>query len=392
MAKPISFLKASPKGKSVLFGAPDDFDFMSILRDAVSIKCAIAFGHMSGWRQIDLALRDSRAKSISILLGRAFFQTEPDLLDQLLVKEQRKKSFQGRLAPSAPTFHPKVWMIETSATTHVIVGSANLSHGGFMMNTECSIYTDDVKTTESISGWFREQWDDSSPLTPGLCEIYREQFNRTKAQRSALRKAIDAATEGLEAAQIAWRRSDAIEAARLYFKTPEGMSAAMDRLEAMDRIRKCLKPPAFEFTKTDWLNFLGIPEFGDLKRINRDTAKQLPSIRRAFLHLADENVPLAERIENVVPPGGRFHVDGIGKNVVTKVMAMLSPKKRPVYNEPVAKTLNSFGYPLGLSRTFGEHYDAFCREVQSFVKECGLSEVLSVDSFFEYYSHEHKKR
>jgi hypothetical protein len=383
--------KTSSKAKSVLFGAPDGFDLLSALSNAVSIKCAIAFGHMSGWKKIEAALSGSSANSINILLGQAFFQTEPDLLDHLGERELNKKSFQGRLAPVKPTFHPKVWVIETSATTHVIIGSANLSHGGFIENTECSAYIDDRKVAEYITKWFHVLWDESSPLAPDLCQIYRKQYDKTKAQRSALRKAIEDATQELERVQLEWRRKEAIEEARLYFKTTEGKEASEDRRQAMDRIRKCLKPPTFEFTKADWLEFLGIAEFGDLKRIDRDTAKHLSQIRRAFLHLADEGIPLATRIDEVVPLGSKYHVHKIGQNIVTKVMAMLNPKERPVYNERVEKTLIAFGYPLGGSKTFGEQYEAFCLEVQSFVKECGLSEVLSIDSFFEYYSRKKKR-
>lgn len=384
--------KTQSNSSSVLFGAPDEFDFLSALRSAVSIKCAIAFGHMSGWARIHAALSSSPARSIEILLGQAFFQTEPELLDHLREREQNKGSFQGRLAPVKPIFHPKVWVIETSETTHVIVGSANLSNGGFIENTECSAYINDRTVAESINGWFCRRWEESSPLTLDLCRIYRRQHEKTKAQRSALKKAIEAATEELEVAQLEWKRSEAIEAARLYFKTPTGMAASEERREAMDRIRKCLRPRTFEFTKADWLEFLEIKEFGDLKRIKRDTAKSLPQIRRAFLHLADERIPLAKRINEVVPLGGKYHVKNVGKNIVTKVMAMLHPEKWPVYNERVEKTLIAFGYPLATSETFGEQYDAFCREVQSFVKECGFTEILSIDSFFEYYSRKHEKK
>ena len=134
MAQAISFLKASPKGKSVLAGAPGAFDFLSAVREAQTIKCALAFGHMSGWHEINAALNASSAKSVAILLGQAFFQTEPDLLDRLTERQQDRKGFQGRLAPAKPTFHPKVWLLETSSATHAIVGSANLSRGGFIDN------------------------------------------------------------------------------------------------------------------------------------------------------------------------------------------------------------------------------------------------------------------
>jgi hypothetical protein len=77
-------------------------------------------------------------------------------------------------------------------------------------------------------------------------------------------------------------------------------------------------------------------------------------------------------------------------NIATKVLAMLEPAARPVYNQPVADTLGAFGYATTTKESEGKRYEIFCREMSSFVKECGLSQMLKIDSFFEYYAHSHK--
>jgi len=392
MTSPRPFLgKGQPASGSVLIGAPDTFDFLAALRGAVSIKAAVAFGHMKGWREIKEALRTSSAKGIEILVGQAFFQTEPDFLDRLHAEEQKKALFRGRLAPRKPTFHPKVWIIKTRTCTHLIVGSANLSYGGFVENTECSAYISDESFADSITAWFDGLWKISSPLAPALRRKYREQYDKTKIPRSRAHEAIQEAADELEHAQIQWKRREAIAEARSYFASADGIRGAQERKEAMLRIKKCLKPPGFQFTGSDWLQFLAIPEFGSMKRIKRDTAKLVHKLRKAFLFLADDHIPLATRIDEVVPTTGKFHVPGIGMNIATKVLAMLHPKEMPVYNARVEDTLIAFGYPLGGKKSKAEQYREFCREVQSFAKECGFSEVLSIDSFFEHYSHEHLK-
>lgn len=134
VTKPHPFLKRDPGSESVLTGAPTDFDLLAALRDATSIRVAMAFGHMAGWRRIEAAVLHSAAREIFILLGHAFFQTEPKLLALLLARERDSASphIHVKLASSASTFHPKVWIIENGQVTHahVIVGSANLSNGG----------------------------------------------------------------------------------------------------------------------------------------------------------------------------------------------------------------------------------------------------------------------
>src|ERR1035437_4138052 len=150
---PQPFLKQSSARESALVGAPPDFDFLARLRKAVSIRAAIAFGHMSGWEEIDAVLNDSTAQNVHLLLGRSFFQTEPDLLDLLCARQEKSTPphFEVKLAPATPMFHPKVWVIEHKGSADAIVGSANLSFGGFAANTECSGYFSDPEVIESLT-------------------------------------------------------------------------------------------------------------------------------------------------------------------------------------------------------------------------------------------------
>ena len=91
------------------------------------------------------------------------------------------------------------------------------------------------------------------------------------------------------------------------------------------------------------------------------------------------------RMNEVVNKGRSHHVHGIGWNVATKVLAMLNPRKMPVYNQAVEETLRSFGYKIDPQESTGVAYQAFCTAMQSFVKECGQSEMLSIDAFFSHY-------
>ena len=77
----------------------------------------------------------------------------------------------------------------------------------------------------------------------------------------------------------------------------------------------------------------------------------------------------------------------LGDTLASKVLAVLHPKEMPVYNARMENTLIAFGYPLGGKKSGGERYRDFCREAQRFAKQCGFSEVLSIDSFFEYSTH-----
>ena len=384
---PQPFLKQSSARESALVGAPPDFDFLARLRKAVSIRAAIAFGHMSGWEEIDAVLNDSTAQNVHLLLGRSFFQTEPDLLDLLCARQEKSTPphFEVKLAPATPMFHPKVWVIEHKGSADAIVGSANLSFGGFAANTECSGYFSDPEVIESLTNWFESIWTRSSPLTVELCQAYRKQYEKTVQARDHMKKVIATADDELTSMQCDWMRQEAIDLAKKYFLSNIGKAEAKARIDAMASIRRLLKPPTFAFTKADWLQFLTIHEFGSMKRIRKDTAHHLSEIKKAFLHLADDSIPLETRMNEVVNKGRPYHVFGIGRNVATKVLAMLHPKKMPVYNQAVEETLRSFGYTIDPQESTGAAYQAFCTAMQSFINECGQSEMLSIDAFFSHY-------
>ena len=385
-ARPQSFLKGGSPDRSVVVGAPAGFDFLATLREATSIKAAIAFGHMSGWDQIRSAIANSSAQSIQILLGQSFFQTEPEVVDSLLKLESNR--FHGKLAPVQSTFHPKVWIVESRNSSYVIVGSANLSYGGFVDNTECSAYLSGRDTIQALNNWFKSLWKSAVPLKSELCQAYREKYSKIAGAKAAARAAIQQATDDLTALETTWRKQDAIEQVRRHFATQKGRDSGDRRIAAMDEIRKCLKPGSFAFTTRDWHRFLTIHEFGSMKRIRRDTDRHLPQIRKAFLYLADESKPLAERVDAVVAGRGRYHVNGIGMNIATKVLAMLNPRERAVYNKRAAETLETFGYDTNREATKGAMYAKFCKDWRIFVKDCGLSDMLRIDSFFVRTHHE----
>jgi hypothetical protein len=101
MAEPAlaPILESGASDRSAVIGAPEDFDFLVLLTYAEVVRVAIAFGHESGWSQVEHALRCSTALRVEVLLGQAFFQTEPELILELmgLQKQSAAPVFEVRL-------------------------------------------------------------------------------------------------------------------------------------------------------------------------------------------------------------------------------------------------------------------------------------------------------
>ncbi len=176
--------------------------------------------------------------------------------------------------------------------------------------------------------WFDALWDASPALTRERFEAYREGYESTLQLRKAgLRASVDAAALDLEHLEQSWRREEAIKEAKRYFLSPKGIAAAKDVFGNRRRYANASSPDTLDFGQPEWNQFLEIHEFGSMKRIRRDTAERLPAIRRAFVHLADASIPLVQRVDDVIRRDGRLHVYGMGRNIVTKVLAMLEPQE-----------------------------------------------------------------
>jgi HKD family nuclease len=137
----LPFFGKAESPSAPIFGAPETFKFEAWLIGASQIRVALAFGHMSGWRKVEAAIIKSQASTIEILLGQAFFQTEPALLFELKKLENSRPGLSVRLASVVTTFHPKIWIVSQDSASQAIVGSSNLSNGGFFANVECNLYT-----------------------------------------------------------------------------------------------------------------------------------------------------------------------------------------------------------------------------------------------------------
>ncbi len=132
--------------------------------------------------EIASVLAQSAADRIFVLLGQAFFQTEPSLVLELrkLAKASSKPRFQVKLASATTTFHPKVWIVE-GLLPAAIVGSGNLTGGGLIDNVECGFCTTVGDHVTGLRQWFDEQWKAAPPLDE-TCEKYITSYQKIQAQ------------------------------------------------------------------------------------------------------------------------------------------------------------------------------------------------------------------
>ncbi len=378
------FLSEGTDDRSVLVGAPPDFDLLSSLRNATAVRIAMAFGHMSGWSKVEDALTQSKARSVTVLLGRAFFRTEPKVLLKLrtLEKEHSQPRFEVKLASVIATFHPKVWIINHEHSLIAIVGSGNLSGGGLLGNVECGIYTDNPEHVSALEQWFGLQWSLAATLEKTY-EDYIGKYQKIEASRRAVEAMISAAADEQIDEEVRWRRRGALARAKEYWASEEGKKEVSDRDAAITRMRSVLDYPLFNFSARDWYEFLGILELGHIRLGHwKKTIAALPRLQEVLRAVADAG-DVERALEELQ------EVAGIGRNVATKLLAMSMPDKCVVINNPVEHALRAFGYSIESgSNISGKGYLQIMRELRPFIEECegiGLQPAEALDAFF--YAH-----
>lgn len=365
-----------------IFGAPEAFQFDSWLQNATYIRVALAFGHMSGWRKVEAAIRNAKAEKVEILLGQAFFQTEPALLFELKKLQTIAPGLTVKLASAVVTFHPKIWIVDQGGASQAIVGSSNLSYGGFTANLECNVYTDVQGTVHEITRWFEDQWSIGHDLSSKFFLSYVEEYGKVDQQREFLRKKIGASQDLLALAEAKWRKKEALAKAVAYWNTDIGAQAVRDRETAIRAMRNMLHYPSYEFAAVDYEDFVRVPELGSIRLAYiQKTIAALPQLKTALKDIGRTTIAASY--------GQLDEVYGIGPNLTTKLLAVYDPEEFIVVNGPVERALLSFGFSQeDLDPMDGMKYERFLKELQPFIEDAQIQKLLpaaALDAFFYFY-------
>ena len=365
-----------------IFGAPDAFRFEAWLKEASHIRIALAFGHMSGWRKVEAAIKTSNAAHIEIMLGQAFFQTEPELLLELKKLQAASPGLTVRLASAVTTFHPKVWIVTRDGASQAIVGSSNLSNGGFFANVECNLYTEVQTVVHELSGWFADQWSIAHDLDSKFFQTYWDEYNKIKEQRKLLLTKMGTSQDELARVEAKWRKKDALAKGLAYWNTETGAKEVREREKAIAEMRLMLHFPEFEFTAADYDQFVRVPELGSIRLAHiEQTRAALPQLKAALKGIG--------RTTTANSYSQLAKIYGLGPNLTTKLLAVYDPEKFIVVNGPVEKALLSFGFSQeDLDPMDGVKYERFLKELYLFVEEARIQKLLpaaALDGFFYFY-------
>jgi hypothetical protein len=367
----------------IVVGRPSTFDFPAILKTASSVKLAVAFANKSGWSLLEVPLLNGSA-IVKIVVGLNFGITDPALLEEWLkLSAERPGRFEVRVAPERPTFHPKVIIVRQDASRcFAIIGSGNLTRGGLSSNVECGAYVDTTGHIGELDKWYDGLR--SVLLSRDIIEAYKPLYERAKKSKedtppSVSRKLAAALNQG----KSDWYDGPFLDAFTQFISTSEGKQELNARIAGAKQIHAALDISQFNFTREGWIEFYKIPQFGKVRETYPGLAKAVPRLQRAFQFLLAK--PLDEERLQSVLNGGKYHVKGLGINLVSKVLTVNARSQWPLMNDRVVTTLNHYSYP---ARQTVPGYLRFASDMRECLARRGAVDFWALDAFCEHRSRE----
>ena len=376
--------------KAVVVGISSDFDLDQRLRCSKRVFLATAFARKSGWHLIRKALLESKAE-INIVTGLYCCHTQPELLWEWLDLLQERQGLRVSLAASPNShqkdqavFHPKVLIVQDEDGLFAIVGSGNLTSGGLRSNVECSIYTDDQEQVSALLAWFQEI--ECVSLSKKAILKYELQYKLSAAAQKAIRAAQKTAEEAINLEITFRKRSEALEAAKAYFSSSSFLERKAKRSAVIPTIRTLLDFETFNFDAAAWTTFYKKAALGKIREAYLpSTVQNIALIREGMRFLFDGGQDIEHRLPQLLEKTGKYHVKGVGLNLISKFLAAHDPKAWFVFNKQVATSLDSFGYRYsGKGGRIGA-YIAFVKAMRGFRDDSGAEDCVALDSFFSYW-------
>nr|MDA8249794.1 phospholipase D family protein [Rhodospirillales bacterium] len=116
----------------------------AMFQNANKFHCAVAFVKASGFNMIEDKLEAHLRNNhpARLIIGLNFYQTDPYVLQKLLQWRQTYGHLELYVSPddAIECFHPKIYAFNYPGNqSAILVGSANMTAGGFGNNWECSL-------------------------------------------------------------------------------------------------------------------------------------------------------------------------------------------------------------------------------------------------------------
>lgn len=399
--------KTTPISHELVENGDDEYHATLIerhLESATHFIAIIAFAKISGFKLIrqTLTARAEKGLRATFVIGIDFYQTDPELLRALLsLRAPAKKAggeikvYMGRTT-NAPTLHPKAYWFKSRKNETLIMGSANMTSGGFAGNHELSIMLagSNANWKAWLDCWIAERIEnrDIIEATPKLIGNYERQCD---IFRAAMKAAKQRATRSMEApkGQVI-TLADLLEEMRAD-NGPNGFIEVAKRRRknygtARQLLAELTREPNLKRQEflTRYENLYRCWHSGGLQRGKNIIAGKATRFQKALRALDADQSKDAKHLFNLLK--GHFDkIPSAGINALTEILHTRDPDRYPVMNRNSVAGLglaNITDYPRSLTKKTvdGDCYARFTADAEALRARLGLRNLGELDIIFNF--------
>lgn len=386
---------------------------LELIETASSFDCMSAFASESGLELIYDALvaRLEDDLSARFVLGIDFFQTDPAVLYELLELSEEYPDLELYMgnASAKAVFHPKVYaFMDGDGECCIVLGSANMTRGGFANNHEMSalISAEGTELFESIATEInqlirtREVVAAKTELIDTYAAQYREHaFHQALARKRAklAKPSTDQSMDKLKAILDVMKLEPGEQNPQISMFEEQSRRRAADQLKARDRLESIAAAPTLnkaQFLKLyDELVVEHLWHSGGLHRHRAKVATKAKLFQEALriIEQAIEKKPKTFVPEVIFGPLlDKFKdIPQAGINILTEVLHSYDPSSFAIMNQNSVSGLglaNITGFPLRPTKTTvsAEKYVRFCYKCREVCEALGLKNFSELDALLNY--------
>jgi len=378
--------------------------FKQQIKKSKKVFIAVAFFKKSGLDLIINEIKEAlkRETIITIVCGLDFYQTEPEALKTIfslsnqysnckLLIHNHKKSI---------TFHPKLFSFTNNTETHLIIGSANFTKGGFENNFELSFHSTFLNDTEqylelnSIINFILKKAKEINEIEISQYtrkyKIYKQNFKKAQKQAEKEKKAVFDLKMDLVDKFLKEYKSDNSEQTNYKLRKINYIKAK----EILEIIRNK------ELTNEQFYNYYeqlvgkkGVKSLwhsgylyrGKTKAKN-DYLKFKTLLNKAYNNLDNNSEIIIKKLAEFYKKGNRNKIGSFGINKVTEILNTYKTSKFAVVNKNPLSSLKFFGFEKfpNPDNFKPENYRDFNIILSGLMNYCKFETLGQVDHFLNF--------
>ncbi|CBJ50463.1 phospholipase D-like domain-containing protein [Ralstonia solanacearum] len=368
-----------------------------LLKQAERLECLVAFAKTSALNDMMKELEKALIRGLKarFAIGLDFYLTEPDLLRKLR-KLGKDHALELYLSDSSETFHPKIYAFQSREHCSVLVGSANLTHGGLSRNYEASALISDANGAlmASVIQHFDELAADEV-IVPAT-ETRIDAYERAYVVHDAWRKVAKKRAEKLNPTD---EPSDKLLRDILELMKEDDSAAGFDAQKTLRRNKRRQARDMLENLTSQrggvkrnfsqrYEALIGLFHSGGLHRGKTRVAEHPDQFLAAVVDIVGKR-NLSPNDAFDVLHGHFSEIPGAGINLLTEILHALDNKRFAVMNQNAVSGMMRAGiadYPLHPTKqnVGGGSYARYCHQADGIRRALGLVDFTELDALFNY--------